>query len=97
MMEIRSGLPIIGFADQKELEDWLTGQPVDATGVWIKFAKKGAGSPASPRRRRSMPRSATAGSTASSTNMTIRTGWSASRLASRAVNGPSSTERAPCS
>jgi len=43
MMEIRSGLPIIGFADQKELEDWLTGQPVDATGVWIKFAKKGGG------------------------------------------------------
>jgi hypothetical protein len=43
MMEIRSGLPIIGFADQKELVDWLTGQPADATGVWIKFAKKGGG------------------------------------------------------
>ena len=61
MMEIRSGLPIIGFADQKELEDWLTGQPVDATGVWIKF------------------------------------GWSGSRLASRVVNGPRSTEHAPYS
>ena len=45
MMEIRSGLPIIGFADQKELVDWLTEQPADAAGVWIKFAKnkKGGG------------------------------------------------------
>ena len=36
-------MPIIGFADQKELEDWLTGQPADAAGVWIKFAKKRGG------------------------------------------------------
>ena len=43
MTEVRSGLPIIGFADRKELEDWLTGQPADAAGVWIKFAKKGGG------------------------------------------------------
>ena len=43
MTEVRSGLPIIGFADQKELDDWLTGQPADAAGVWIKFAKKGGG------------------------------------------------------
>jgi uncharacterized protein YdeI (YjbR/CyaY-like superfamily) len=43
MTEVRSGLPIIGFTDQKELEDWLTGQPADAAGVWIKFAKKGGG------------------------------------------------------
>jgi uncharacterized protein YdeI (YjbR/CyaY-like superfamily) len=43
MTEVRSGLPIIGFADQKELEDWLTRQPADAAGVWIKFAKKGSG------------------------------------------------------
>ena len=43
MTEVRSGLPIIGFADQKELEDWLTGQPADAAGVWIKFAKKRGG------------------------------------------------------
>jgi uncharacterized protein YdeI (YjbR/CyaY-like superfamily) len=43
MTEVQSGLPIIGFADQKELEDWLTGQPADAAGVWIKFAKKGGG------------------------------------------------------
>jgi uncharacterized protein YdeI (YjbR/CyaY-like superfamily) len=43
MTEVRSGLPIIGFTDQKELEDWLAGQPADAIGVWIKFAKKGSG------------------------------------------------------
>ena len=43
MREIRSGLPIIGFANQKELVDWLAGQPADAAGVWIKFAKKKGG------------------------------------------------------
>ncbi|HET7634900.1 MAG TPA: YdeI/OmpD-associated family protein [Burkholderiales bacterium] len=43
MTEVRSGLPVIGFADQKELEDWLAGQPTDAAGVWIKFARKGCG------------------------------------------------------
>jgi uncharacterized protein YdeI (YjbR/CyaY-like superfamily) len=43
MMEIRSGLPIIGFANQKELVDWLTEQPADAAGVWIKFAKNKKG------------------------------------------------------
>jgi uncharacterized protein YdeI (YjbR/CyaY-like superfamily) len=43
MTEVRSGLPIIGFTDQKELEDWLAGQPADSVGVWIKFAKKGSG------------------------------------------------------
>jgi uncharacterized protein YdeI (YjbR/CyaY-like superfamily) len=43
MTEVRSGLPVIGFTDQKELEDWLAGQPADAIGVWIKFAKKGSG------------------------------------------------------
>ena len=43
MTEVRSGLPIIGFADQTEFEDWLAAQPADAAGVWIKLAKKGGG------------------------------------------------------
>ena len=43
MTEVRSGLPIIGFANQKELEDWLAGQPAGTVGVWIKFEKKGGG------------------------------------------------------
>ena len=43
MTEVRSGLPVLGFENQKDLEDWLAGQPADAAGVWIKFAKKGDG------------------------------------------------------
>jgi uncharacterized protein YdeI (YjbR/CyaY-like superfamily) len=42
MMENRSGLPVLGFADQRSFETWLASQPVDAVGVWIKFAKKAA-------------------------------------------------------
>lgn len=43
MTEVRSGLRIVGFADQREFEDWLAGQPPDAAGLWIKFVKKGTG------------------------------------------------------
>jgi uncharacterized protein YdeI (YjbR/CyaY-like superfamily) len=43
MTEIRSGLPILAFADQAALERWLAEQPSKAKGVWIKFAKKGSG------------------------------------------------------
>ena len=43
MTEVRSGLRMVGFADQREFEDWLAGQPPDAAGLWIKFAKKGTG------------------------------------------------------
>jgi uncharacterized protein YdeI (YjbR/CyaY-like superfamily) len=42
MTEKRSGLPVLGFADQKSFETWLAAQPADAAGVWIKFAKKAA-------------------------------------------------------
>ena len=42
MTEKRSGLPILGFADQTSFEGWLAAQPADAVGVWIKFAKKAA-------------------------------------------------------
>jgi uncharacterized protein YdeI (YjbR/CyaY-like superfamily) len=42
MTEKRSGLPVLGFADQRSLERWLAAQPADAVGVWIKFAKKAA-------------------------------------------------------
>lgn len=45
MTEMRAGLPIISFSDQAVLEHWLARQQRDATGVWIKFAKKGAGVP----------------------------------------------------
>jgi uncharacterized protein YdeI (YjbR/CyaY-like superfamily) len=43
MTEVRSGLRVVGFADQREFEDWLAGQPPDAAGLWIKFPKRGTG------------------------------------------------------
>jgi uncharacterized protein YdeI (YjbR/CyaY-like superfamily) len=42
MTEKRSGLPVLGFADQRSFERWLAAQPADAIGVWIKFGKKAA-------------------------------------------------------
>lgn len=43
MSEMRSGLPIIGFADEADFERWIEAQPPDATGLWVKFAKKESG------------------------------------------------------
>lgn len=42
MAELRAGIPIISFADQKALEDWLGVQPEDSGGAWILFRKKGS-------------------------------------------------------
>ena len=42
MTETRSGLAVLGFADQRSFERWLAAQPADAAGIWIKFAKKTA-------------------------------------------------------
>jgi uncharacterized protein YdeI (YjbR/CyaY-like superfamily) len=43
MTELRSGLPIISFADQPAFERWIAAQPPNAPGLWIKFAKKLSG------------------------------------------------------
>jgi uncharacterized protein YdeI (YjbR/CyaY-like superfamily) len=43
MTELRSGLPVVGFANAEALETWLTNQPADSSGLWIKFAKTGSG------------------------------------------------------
>jgi uncharacterized protein YdeI (YjbR/CyaY-like superfamily) len=43
MTEIRSGLPILAFANQAAFDRWLSTQAPDSTGAWIKFAKKGSG------------------------------------------------------
>lgn len=43
MTEMRSGLPIIGFADEAAFEGWIEAQPPDAPGLWVKFSKKGSG------------------------------------------------------
>jgi uncharacterized protein YdeI (YjbR/CyaY-like superfamily) len=41
-LEQHSGLPVLAFADLAALETWFGSQPGDASGVWIKFARKGA-------------------------------------------------------
>lgn len=41
MSEARAGLPIRSFADADAWEAWLTAQPADSGGVWLKLAKKG--------------------------------------------------------
>ena len=38
-------LPILSFPTQAAFEAWLAGQHRSAPGVWVKFAKKGAGAP----------------------------------------------------
>lgn len=40
MTELRSGLPILSFADQIALEGWLAEQPSDSNGAWVRFRKK---------------------------------------------------------
>jgi uncharacterized protein YdeI (YjbR/CyaY-like superfamily) len=42
MTELRSGLPIVSFADQIALEEWLADQPSDSSGAWVRFRKKGS-------------------------------------------------------
>ena len=42
MTEFRSGLPIVSFTDQTALEKWLSAQPSDSNGAWIRFPKKGS-------------------------------------------------------
>jgi uncharacterized protein YdeI (YjbR/CyaY-like superfamily) len=38
-------LPVLGFADQRALEEWLEAEHASAPGVYVKLAKKGAGVP----------------------------------------------------
>ncbi|HYJ82714.1 MAG TPA: YdeI/OmpD-associated family protein [Allosphingosinicella sp.] len=40
--ETRGGLPILLFADQAALAEWLERQPRDHKGIWLKLAKKGS-------------------------------------------------------
>lgn len=43
MSEMRSGLPILLFQTAQGFGNWLSAQAHDATGVWLRFARKGAG------------------------------------------------------
>ncbi|WP_336487071.1 YdeI/OmpD-associated family protein [Methylobacterium nigriterrae] len=40
--DLKSGLPILGFASASEWETWLSQQAATSQGVWLKLAKKGA-------------------------------------------------------
>lgn len=42
MTEIRSGLPVLMFADAAAFEVWLGAQEAGAKGAWLRMAKKGA-------------------------------------------------------
>ena len=42
-MEEKSGLPVIAFADDAGWDAWLRQHHASARGVWVKFAKQGAG------------------------------------------------------
>ncbi|MGL6046461.1 MAG: YdeI/OmpD-associated family protein [Vogesella sp.] len=44
-IETRSGLHIVAFESQASFEAWLALQSRDATGIWLKLAKKGSGIP----------------------------------------------------
>lgn len=40
---VADDLPVLAFADAKEWEHWLAGQPPAAPGIWLKIAKKASG------------------------------------------------------
>jgi uncharacterized protein YdeI (YjbR/CyaY-like superfamily) len=41
-MEMRAGVPIIGFEDTAAFGAWLAAEPRTSKGLWLKLAKKGA-------------------------------------------------------
>jgi uncharacterized protein YdeI (YjbR/CyaY-like superfamily) len=41
-VEMRSGLPIIGFTKATDFDAWLIAQPRTSSGLWLKLAKKEA-------------------------------------------------------
>ena len=44
-MTLPTDLPVLGFADQPALEEWLEAEHSSAPGLYVKLAKKGAGVP----------------------------------------------------
>jgi uncharacterized protein YdeI (YjbR/CyaY-like superfamily) len=45
MTSAKPDLPIIAFPSQEAWDAWLADQPATSPGLWLKFAKKGAGLP----------------------------------------------------
>jgi uncharacterized protein YdeI (YjbR/CyaY-like superfamily) len=43
MAKARRDLPIVAFKSQRAFDAWLTSQPKDSRGLWLKIAKKSAG------------------------------------------------------
>jgi uncharacterized protein YdeI (YjbR/CyaY-like superfamily) len=43
MAKARRDLPIVAFKSQRAFDAWLTSQPEDSRGLWLKIAKKSAG------------------------------------------------------
>lgn len=41
-MEMRSGLPVIGFEEKAVSDAWVAAEPRASKGLWLKLAKKGA-------------------------------------------------------
>jgi uncharacterized protein YdeI (YjbR/CyaY-like superfamily) len=74
MAKGRRELPVVAFKSQQAFAAWLTSQPENSRGLWLKIAKKSSGIPSISRMRRSMPHFAMAGSMASSTVLTTNIG-----------------------
>jgi uncharacterized protein YdeI (YjbR/CyaY-like superfamily) len=43
MAKARRDLPIVAFKSQQAFDAWLTSQPADSRGLWLKIAKKSSG------------------------------------------------------
>jgi uncharacterized protein YdeI (YjbR/CyaY-like superfamily) len=43
MAKARRDLPIVAFKSQRAFDAWLTSQPADSRGLWLKIAKKSSG------------------------------------------------------
>jgi uncharacterized protein YdeI (YjbR/CyaY-like superfamily) len=43
MAKAARDLPVIAFRSQQAFDDWLTEQPADCPGLWLKIAKKSSG------------------------------------------------------
>ena len=45
MTDTRRDLPVIAFATREAWDSWLSAQPADAKGLWLKLARKSSGIP----------------------------------------------------
>src|SRR5580700_7585997 len=43
MAKAKRGLPVVAFKSQQAWDSWLTSQPADSNGLWLKLAKKSSG------------------------------------------------------